>query len=53
MSIGKKKVSPAKAEIKFPRVIVSVQRHKALAAEAKKLGATIQEVAEKKFKAAK
>lgn len=39
--------------IKYPRVMVSVARHTALAKEAKKLGISIQALAEKKFKAAK
>lgn len=38
-----------KKTIKFPRVIVSAERHAKLAAEAKKSGKTIAEVAEKKF----
>lgn len=35
----------------FPRVVVSAARHKALAAEAHKLGITMTELAEKKLKA--
>lgn len=46
------------ATIKFPRVVVSVKRHGALAAEAKKLSrggkkVTIAELAEAKFAKAK
>lgn len=38
---------------KYPRVMVSAKRHIALAKEAKKLGMTISELAEKKFKVAR
>lgn len=38
---------------KFPRVMVSLARHKALAAEAKKRKITIAELAEEKLKKAK
>lgn len=36
-------------EIKYPRVMTSVARHKKLAAEAKKRKMSIQDVAEEKF----
>ncbi|HOB90293.1 MAG TPA: hypothetical protein PKG74_03135 [Candidatus Colwellbacteria bacterium] len=42
----------AKPEIKYPRVMVSVKRHKSLAAEAKKKGMSIMALAEQKFKKA-
>lgn len=40
------------AEIKYPRAMVSPARHKKLAAEARKTGKSIQQVAELKFKLA-
>jgi hypothetical protein len=42
-----------KPEIKYPRVMVSVTRHKKLAAEAKRRKMSIADVAEEKFKASK
>jgi hypothetical protein len=39
-------------EIKYPRVMTSVARHKKLAAEARKRDISIQDVAEEKFLAA-
>lgn len=38
---------------KWPRVQVSPARHKALSVEADKLGISVTELAERKFKAAK
>lgn len=37
----------------YPRIIVSEKRHKKLAKEAKKLGISMEQLAEKKFKIAK
>lgn len=48
-----KKKAPAYAAPKFPRIVVSPARHKALGAEATKKGITLTELAEAKFKAAK
>lgn len=42
----------AKDDIKYPRVIVALKRHKKLAAEAKKRDMSIEDVAEEKFLAA-
>lgn len=43
----------AKPEIKYPRVMVSVARHKKLVAEAKRRKMSIADVAEEKFKTSK
>lgn len=43
------KTSMAKPTIKYPRVMVSLKRHSALAKEAKIRKMSIQDVAEEKF----
>ena len=53
MSKGTTPAKPKYVTPKYHRVLVSPARHQKLAAEAAKLGISIESLAERKFKAAK